>query len=312
MKILEISERIVFWIILFDSKTTKHFFIVLSDSIQADLQWKMAYFEMDAAELQCDHCQANQLKFIKDCGILNQITVPIPSNQPSDQPNVVGYIKAMVGLNESNVEKIMAGCKEEESMKGKYLAESYILRAYMNTVALSSPTNLDREYPKDLRRMNELIWDEKTPEKIKFNALLCRANMYNRQQKYNDAESELNAIEKKYNRNNSMVYIIKSGALMTLAHSKPEFLPALTKCCSLMPDVLELHMQLALAELADPPNPLLVISNPLYKLEEIVTRFPNEIDPIVCLAGIYAKLNLPQKATKILRKIEKKISGPYG
>lgn len=274
-------------------------YIFLSDSVQADLQWKMAYFEMEADELQCDHCQENQVRFVKNCGILDQITVPIPSNQPH-----VGYIKAMVGLKELKVEKIMAGCKEEESIKGKYLAESFILRAYMNTVAIQSPTNLNREYPKDLRRMNELIWDEKTPENIKFNALLCRANMYNRQQKFKDAESELNALEEK-NRNNPLVYIIKSGALMMLSQSKPEFLGALTKCCSLIPNVVELHMQLALAEMANPTNLFLAMANPLSKLEELMTRFPNEMEPRLCLAATYARINQTQRATNILRKAEK-------
>lgn len=252
---------------------------------------------MEADELQCDHCQENQVKFVKNSGILDLLTVPIPSNQPH-----VGYIKAMVGLKELNVGKIMAGCKEEESMKGKYLSESFIVRAYMNTVAISLPSNLNREYPKDLRRMNELIWDEKTPENIKFNALLCRANMYNRQQNFKDAESELNALDEKY-RNNSLVYIIKSGALMMLAHGKPEFLGALAKCCSLIPNVFDLHMQLALAEMANPANRFL--GNPLSKLEQLITRFPNEMEPRMCVATIYARLNETQKAKKILKKAEK-------
>lgn len=251
---------------------------------------------MEANELQCDHCQENQVKFIKNCGILEPLTIPIPNNQPH-----VGYIKAMVGLKEKNVNKIMDGCKEEEAMKGSYLAESFILRAYMNTVAISSPTNLNRECPKDLRRMNELIWDTKTPDHIKFNALLCRANIYNRQQNFKDAESELNALEKKH-KDNALVYIIKSGALMMFAHGKPEYLPILSKCCALLPNVFDLHMQLVLSEMA---SPSINLQSKLNMLKQLMTRFPNELEPRICLAGIYAKLNDSAKATKILRKAEK-------
>ncbi|XP_037033876.1 mitochondrial import receptor subunit TOM70-like [Bradysia coprophila] len=269
------------------------------DSTPSDVQWKLAYFETEADELHCDHCQGNQVKFLINCGILEPLTVPIPNNQPR-----VGYIKAMVGLKEQNVDKIIAGCTEEETTKGTYLAESFILRAYMNAVAISSPSNISREYRKDLQRLNELIRNEKTPENIKFNALLCRANMYNRQQNFKDAQSELNALDKKH-KNNRLVYIIKSGALMMLAHGKPEYLPMLSKCCLLNPNVFDLHMQLALSELANPAKAMSPMTNPFARFEQLIARFPNELEPRLCLAGMYAKLNDSQKAKKILRKAEK-------
>ncbi|KAG4073018.1 hypothetical protein HA402_009437 [Bradysia odoriphaga] len=128
--------------------------------------------------------------------------------------------------------------------------------------------------------------------------------MYNRQGNFKDAMSELNALEKKH-KNNPLVYIIKSGALMMLAHGKPEYLPMLSKCCALIPNVFDLHMQLALSELANPANRMAALTNPFAKFEQLITRFPNELEPRLCLAGIYAKLNDTQKAKKILKKAEK-------
>lgn len=265
------------------------------------MQWKLAYFEMEANELYCDHCIQTQLKFIKKTGILDLISVPIPDNETH-----VGFVKAMVGLNELNIDKIIAGCKEEEAMKGNYLAQSYIVRAYMNTMAITSTSNLDREYPKDLRRMNEIIWDEKTPENIKFNAILCRANMYNRKGDFKEAIAELKPLEKKY-KNNPLVYIIKSGALMQLSQTKPEFLKALHKCCALLPNLFELHLQLSMVELSNPINKVLGVSNPITMMQQLIDRFPNELEPRMSLAVIYAKLNETQKAKKILKKAEKEL-----
>lgn len=259
----------------------------------------MAYTEMEADELHCSHCMMSQIKFLKNCGILDLICVPIPKNQPH-----IGYIKAMVGMNQFDLDKIMAGCKEEEAMNGKYLAQSFIVRAYMNTVAVKSVSKFSREYPKDLRRMNMLIWDEQTPEDIKFNALLCRANMYNRRGNFKDASTELKSLEEKC-KNNTLVYIVKSGALMQLSQRYPEFSEALHKCCTLLPNVYELQMQQVMTEVATLKNPLLRIGAQLTKFDQLINRFPNEIEPRMCLAGLYAKMNETQRAKKILMKSER-------
>lgn len=272
------------------------------DSDPPGLQWSVAYSEMEADELHCDHCISNQVRFIKNCGILDPMCVPIPNN---NQPPI-GYIKAMVGLKEFNVDKIMAGCKEEEAMKGDYLAYSFIVRAYMNTVAITSPSNLRREYPIDMRRINELIRDEKTPENIKFNALLCRANMYHRQFKFKEANSDLKSLEENY-KNNPLVYLIKSGALMQFAQNKPEFMEPLKKCCALLPNLYELHMQRAMAEVMRSESAIIRTATRITKFEQLINRFPNEIEPRVCLAGIYAKLGETQKAKKLLKRAEREL-----
>lgn len=43
---------------------------LVSDEHPEELQWQMAYCEMDADELYCDHCIRNQFKFINNVGIL--------------------------------------------------------------------------------------------------------------------------------------------------------------------------------------------------------------------------------------------------
>lgn len=274
-------------------------FVFVSDEHSLHRQWQIAFSEMEAAELHCDHCVTNQIRFVKNSGILHLITVPIPDDEPP-----VGYLKAMVGLEELNVDKIMAGCKEEEDRKGPHLAESFIVRAYMNTVAITSPSNLDREFPKDLRRMNELIWDVSSAENIKFNALLCRANMYNRQHNFLEANRDLKTLEEEHP-NNPLVYIIKSGSLMQFPQSKQQFMDALNKCCSLLPNVYELHLQQAMAEVLTSKNSSLRTAERMTKLKELINRFPKEIEPRMCLAGIYAKMNETYKAKEILKKCKK-------
>lgn len=246
--------------------------------------------------MHCDHCIKTQMQFVKKSGILNLISVPIPKNRPH-----VGYIKAMVGLHELNADKIMAGCKEEEDMNGPYLAQSYIVRAYLNTVGVTSPSNLHHEYPIDLRRMNELIWDENTPENIKFNARLCRANMYNRQLNFAEANEDLKVLEEKYE-NNALVYLVKSGALMQLSQSQKHFMEALNKCCTLLPHVYELHFQQAMAGVMTHNNSIDRTAVRLTILDDLTKRFPNEIEPRLCSAAIYAKLGETHKAKRILKK----------
>lgn len=231
------------------------------------MQWRMAYSEMEADELYCDHCFINQIKFVKNCGILSLIIVPIPNNQPH-----TGYIKAMVGLNEFDLDKIMAGCNEEEAANGKYLAESFIVRAYMNTVVITSSRILNREYPKELRRMNELISNEKSSENIKFNAMLCRANMYNLQYQFKDANRDLKVLEEKQ-KNSAQVYIIKSGALIQLSQQHPEFMEALSKCCKLLPNIFELQMQQVLAEVALLRTGMLRTAARIVKFDQLINRF---------------------------------------
>lgn len=275
------------------------FCFLFSDLHPSKLQWQMAYSEMEANELLCDHCTRSQIKFVKNCGILDLISVPIPNNQPH-----TGFIKAMVGLNKFDIDKIMAGCKEEEVSKGKYLAQSFIVRAYMNAVALTSSSKCSLEYPKDLRRMNELIWDGTTSENIKFNALLCRATLYQRKLNLKAANHDLKSLEEKY-KNNPQVYIIKSGALLQLSLQRPEFMEALNKCCKLLPNVLELQLQQVTAEVAQLKTSIIRTAARIVKFEQLINRFPNEIEPRVCLATIYAKLNQKQKAKKILKKSER-------
>lgn len=202
-------------------------FVFVSDSEPLENQWVSAYEEMDAAELSCDHCMKSQITFVKKCGIFDGICIPIPNNQPAS-----GYIQAMIGLQEYDVDKIIAGCKEEEAIKGNYLAHSYILRAYTNAVINSSPTNFGQEYSNDIRRLNRIILDEECPENIKFHARLCRANLYMRKSKFKDADRDFDVLEEKHH-NNALVYVIKSGAMMQLSLHKKEFIEPLKICCSL-------------------------------------------------------------------------------
>lgn len=244
---------------------------------------------MGADDLHCDHCMKRQMTFVNDCGIFDPICVPIPENGPP-----TGYIQAMMGVKELNVDKIMTGCKDEEASKGPYLAQSYIIRAYINSMVIASPSNFTLECSNDMRRLHGIILDEKTPENIKFHARLCHANVNFRRLKFEDANRDLELLEKKYP-NNALLYVIKSGALLQLPFSHNEFFEPLKRCCLLLPNVAELHFQKALAA---PP------CRRVAQLNELIKQFPNELGPRLCLAGIYAKLNLTHKAKKILTKAE--------
>lgn len=130
------------------------------------------------------------------------------------------------------------------------------------------------------------------------------ANMNNRRGNFKDANTELKSMEEKC-KNNPLVYIVKSGALMQLSQSRPEFLEALYKCCTLLPNVYKLQMQQVMAEVTTLKNPLLRIGAQLSKFDQLINRFPNEIEPRMCLAGIYAKMNETQRAKQILKNSER-------
>lgn len=261
-------------------------------------QWQNAYVEMDADKLHCDHCMRSQMIFVKNCGIFDALSVPIPKNQAA-----IGYTRAMIGVNELNVDKIMGGCKEEEAIKGKHLAQSYIMRAYMNSLVLS-PSNFQKESSKDLRHLKEIISDVKSPENIKFHAILCRANFYNRIHQFGDAKRDLKSIEKKY-KNSGLFHVIKSGALLQLSQSNAEFIEPLSTCCKLLPNVFELHYQRAIAITNCLSNKIVRTAARVVEFEQLISKFPKELLPRVCLAGIYAKLDDTHKAKKILKKAKK-------
>lgn len=100
------------------------------------MQLIIAYKEMGGASLFCGDCLKRHLIFVKKCGVFDPISVPIPANQP-----LTGYIRAMAGIRDSNVDEIMAGCEEEIDSLGMHLVRSYILKAYMDAVVIHKPAN---------------------------------------------------------------------------------------------------------------------------------------------------------------------------
>lgn len=230
--------------------------------------------------------------------MIDPISVQIPSNQP-----LTGYIRAMAGINEVNLDEIMTGCEEENTSKGKYLARSYILKAYMNSVVIQSPSYLKQDWHQDMQRMNEIISAAKIAENIKHQAKLCRASLYNRRGQFQDANCDLKSLEKQYT-NDGLFHVIKSGALFQFALSNRNFLEPLVKCSRLLPNVYEIQFQTIRAKTNYITNPVTSTAHMLASLEHLSKRFPTELAPRILSIALYIELDT-SKATSILEQATK-------
>lgn len=270
--------------------------VYVSDLDPVTSQWKKAYDEMDAASLFCDHCLKQQLTVIRECGILDPISVPIPENH-----SVAGYIRAMAGVKELNLNEIMAGCEEEKTSKGKYLAQSYILKSYMNSVVIQS--TLTEEWHRDMQRMNAIISTATTPENIKHQAKLCRANLYNSKGQFDEANRDLKSLEKQY-ANSGSFHVIKSGALFQFALNNKNFCKSLAQCCLFLPNFYEIQFQKMYAEALHMNDSILRASFMVSALKSLVKRFPSKLPPRLLLITLYIDLDINQ-ATNILNQTRK-------
>lgn len=253
---------------------------------------------MDAISLTCDDCLKQQIMVVKKCGIIDPISVPIPKNQP-----ITGYFRAMKGFNELKLNDIMTGCEEEVSANGKYLAQSYILMAYMKVVVIASESAHPKEWLEDIQNMNDVISDTATPERLKFHAKLCRANLYNRSGLFDEAIQELKPLEDQY-ANNGLLHVIKCGALFQLAFKNKYFYQELKKCCQLLPNVYELQFQLLYAEskhLNDPDQSIALLTT---GLDLLIKRFPKELAPRILKISLYTDME-KNKALAILKKAKR-------
>lgn len=253
---------------------------------------------MESVSLTCDHCLKQQITFVKQCGVLDPISVPNPGNQP-----VTGFLRSMKGINEVNLDEIMAGCEEEKSSDGQYLAQSYILKAYMNSVVIQSPSYLQTDWQQDMQHMNEIISAAKYTENLKHQAILCRANLYNSVGLFQVADCDLNSLEKQYT-NNGLFHVIKSGALFQFALSNRNFLEPLVKCSRLLPNIYELQFQTIRAQTNYIVDPIASTAHMLASLEHLTKRFPAELAPRILLIALYIELDI-RKATNILKQARK-------
>lgn len=261
------------------------------------IQWRRAYDEMDAESLFCDHCLKQQLIFVKKCGIFDPITVPIPTENKS----LTGYVRAMAGVKELNIDEIMAGCEEEIMSNGIYIPQSYILKAYMNSVVIRSPSTL-KEWPQDMKHMDAIV-SSSTNENLKHQAKLCRANLYNSRGQYRDADLDLKSLEKQYG-STGHFHVIKSGAVFQFALNNVNFLEPLVECARLLPGVYELQFQVVYAKSKSMTDPDSSIMFMIYSLEKLIQRFPSELSPRMLLISLYNELDIT-KATNVLKQVRK-------
>ncbi|KAG4077531.1 hypothetical protein HA402_002958 [Bradysia odoriphaga] len=272
------------------------------------IQWRKAYDEMDAASLFCDLCLNRHMRFVKNCGVFEPISVPVPDN-PKSQP-WTGFIRAMVGIKNLNIPEIMAGCDEEIVSKGKYLAQSYILQAYMSSVVIQSPATVNDDLQRDMQRMNDIISDVTIPETVKDQAKFCRANLNNRNGRFIEADRDLKSLEDQYG-NTGLFNVIKSCALFQFALRDESFFKSLEKCAKILPDVYELQFQLIRAKSNYISDELASLAFMMRSLENLIKRFPLELTPKILLIGFYIELDV-NKASRMLRQVRKDFPNRLG
>lgn len=253
---------------------------------------------MDAASLYCDHCLKQHMLFVKRCGVFDPISVPIP-DQPENQP-WTGYIRAMAGIKELNIPEIMAGCDEEIASNGEYLAQSYILKAYMNSVVIQSPTTLTDDLRHDMQHMNDIISDATLPEAVTHQAKLCRANLHNRKGEFAEANRDLQSLKEQYG-NTGLFHVIKSSALFQYALKNEDFIDSLATCSEFLPNVYELQFQVVYAKSNSIVDQLASTTFMMCSLEELIKRFPLELTPRLLLIGFYIELDV-NKASGLLEQ----------
>lgn len=262
------------------------------------MQSKKAYAEMDAESLFCDFCLKKQMLFVKKCGVFDPISVLIPEN-PENRP-VTGYIRAMVGIKELNIPETMSGCDEEISSKGKYLAESYILKAYMDSVVLQTPTTVIEDSEQAMERMNDIILDETVPEKVKHQAKFCRVNLYNRKREFEAADCDLQSLKDEYG-NTGLFHVIESSTLFLFALHDEDFFESLVECANALPNVYELQFQVVYAKSNYIRDPLASATFMLRSLENLIERFPMELAPRILFVGLCVELDVG-KAARVLQQ----------
>lgn len=236
------------------------------------------------------------LMFVKKCAVFDPIIVPIPENQP-----LSGYIRAMAGIQELKLDKIMAGCEEEITSMGFYLDRSYILKAYMNSAVIQSPAKEDLQ--QDMRRMNQIISSVNSPAKIKHQSKFCRVSLYHHKCKFLEAENDLSSLEDRYG-NTGLFHVIKSGALFQFVLKHQSCFESLAKCSELLPEVYELQRQIVYSKANNINDQLAATAFMISSLEELVKRFPLEVAPRIRLIGLYIHLDV-NKALQMLEQARK-------
>lgn len=236
------------------------------------------------------------------------ISVPISDN--SENQSRTGYIRAMAGLKALNIPEIISGCDEEIAAKGEYLAQSYILQAYMSSVVIQSPATIDDDWLRDVQRMNAVIADVSVPEIIKHQAMFCRANLYNRNGRFKEANRDLKSLEDQYG-NTGLFHVIKSCALFQFALNNESFFDLLVKCANILPNVYELQFQVVRAKSNHLSDQLVSLSFLMYSLENLIERFPLELAPRILLIGLYIEVDA-NKAHRMLRQVKKDFPNRLG
>lgn len=195
------------------------------------------------------------LRRLKESGILEDILTPIGDNSTEK-----GYFRAMMGLNELDVDHFESGCIEEISQKGAHWIECQILMAYLHTNGVARPSVCS----KDAEILRSIARDKETPAKLYNSLQLCLANLIMKlhmheldnavetellggtpQQKFwQEAVNELVKIEKFCAQ--EKIYIIKSGVLIDGITTEPndKFMRNLKLLCKLMPNFSFAHFQL--------------------------------------------------------------------
>lgn len=197
----------------------------------------------------------------------------------------VGYVRAMNGLTNMNIDEIILGCNEEMSKRGEYFAQSCILHGYMKTVVfLYEPETID------LLQLNDIMFDKETPLTIQFSAILCRAHM-----NYQICDCALNTLATELP-DNGLVYIVKSGMLTKQrVISSVERYKGLRRCCLLLPNFYEAHAEKAFVH----------ASFRVKALKELTLRFPNELDARLKLAQLYLIKNNKREVENVLNEAQR-------
>lgn len=245
-------------------------------------------------------CMKRQMMFVKECGVFDAIMVSIPS----DESLITGYRRAMVGLKELNVDEIMAGCKEEITSKGTYLAQSFILDAYVTSMIIQDPFARETSLFEAMQRMNSIISDANIPDKIKHQAKFCRANLYMRIRQFSEANCDLKSLESLYGET-GLFHVIKSCAIYTFALNDERFYEPLLKCAAILPDVFDIHLKVLQATLLTIHDSTASRNFLVSSLEGLVMRFPTKLTPRMLLIHCYFDLTETSKATKMLREARK-------
>lgn len=216
--------------------------------------------------------------------ILDDILVPI-----GNKSTTKGYLRAMKGLKEFQLEEVRAGCREEISSKGQYLIEGRILLAYMDSHSGISEN--------DSKELHALMHNSKLTQKQTINVKLAIGN-FSMDMFICQVQLQQYALAKKTHRfmrnivdplerflkDKHKIYLIKGGVFHRDLYqnadiiskcsdwSDNQYLDDLRKCCDLMPSFYVPHLKLAMVEYTLNPNSA-QNRNRLLRLRE---KFPNE------------------------------------